>query len=209
MTAQLQRHLGDDNARCLAGRPFGGATCRSRPRRPAARLAMSRTRNLYHRDRVLLPTLPPDHRAMLRSQSGPHAGSWLAAIPGEASTHALAGSHASCASATIAWALWPVTRLRRASRLARRPRASLPANGSARSQTHPAAPSGHWLGRQPGQIRRVERARFVEQAAKELRWCLACSIREGSKFAFAAFRDTSTQMSKVPMPFVSNQEQTS
>ena len=46
----------------------------------------SRTRNLYYRDRVVLPTLPPDHRAMLRSQSGPHAGSWLAAIPGEAAT---------------------------------------------------------------------------------------------------------------------------
>ena len=46
----------------------------------------SRTRNLYYRDRVLLPTLPPDHRALLRSQSGPHAGSWLAAIPGEAAT---------------------------------------------------------------------------------------------------------------------------
>ena len=41
----------------------------------------SRNRNFYYRSRVLLPTLPPDHRALLRSQSGPHAGSWLAAIP--------------------------------------------------------------------------------------------------------------------------------
>ena len=39
-----------------------------------------RTRDLYYRDRVLLPTLPPRQRALLRSQSGPHAGSWLAAI---------------------------------------------------------------------------------------------------------------------------------
>ena len=102
-----------------------------------------RTAGLYYRDRVLLPTLPPDHRALLRSLSGPHAGSWLAAscrYPRRGG-HALAGSHASGASATTALdppnclrALWPVTRLRRASRLAWRPRASLPANGSARSQ---------------------------------------------------------------------------
>ena len=65
------------------GRPFGGATCRSKPRRLAAQLAIPR---ICYRERVLLPTLPPDHRALLRSQSGPHAGSWLAAIPGEAAT---------------------------------------------------------------------------------------------------------------------------
>ena len=43
----------------------------------------SRTRNLYFRDRVPLPSLPPARRALLRSQSGPHAGG-LSAIPGDA-----------------------------------------------------------------------------------------------------------------------------
>ena len=44
----------------------------------------SRTRNLYFRDRVLLPSLTPARRAVLRRQSGPHAGAWLSAIPGTA-----------------------------------------------------------------------------------------------------------------------------
>ena len=43
-------------------------------------------RNLYFRDRVLLMSLPPARRAVLRSQSGPHAGAWLSAIPGDAMT---------------------------------------------------------------------------------------------------------------------------
>ena len=46
----------------------------------------SRTRNLYFRDRVLLPSLPPARRAVLRSQSGLHGGAWLSAIPGDAMT---------------------------------------------------------------------------------------------------------------------------
>ena len=43
----------------------------------------TRTRNLYYRDRVLLPSLQPASRALLRSQSGPHGGAWLAAVPSE------------------------------------------------------------------------------------------------------------------------------
>ena len=42
--------------------------------------------NFYYRDRVMLPSLTPDRRALLRSQSGPHAGAWLTAIPGEPAT---------------------------------------------------------------------------------------------------------------------------
>ena len=34
----------------------------------------------------MLPSLTPDRRALLRSQSGPHAGAWLTAIPGEPAT---------------------------------------------------------------------------------------------------------------------------
>ena len=112
MAAQLQRHLGDDDARCLAHANAarrlliteGWGDCPNwhditggllaAPHAEAGlgdwphgwQFHASRTRNLYYRDRVLLPTLPPDHRALLRSQSGPHAGSWLAAIPGEAAT---------------------------------------------------------------------------------------------------------------------------
>ena len=43
----------------------------------------TRTRNLYYRDRVLLPSLQPASRALLRSQSGPQGGAWLAAVPSE------------------------------------------------------------------------------------------------------------------------------
>ena len=106
MAAQLQRHLGDDNARCLAHADAARRLLISpnwhditggllvAPHAEAGlgdwphgwQFHASRTRNLYYRDRVLLPTLPPDHRALLRSQSGPHASSWLAAIPGEAAT---------------------------------------------------------------------------------------------------------------------------
>ena len=42
-----------------------------------------RMRNLYHRDRVLLPSPQPASRALLRSQGGPHGGAWLAAVPSE------------------------------------------------------------------------------------------------------------------------------
>ena len=38
------------------------------------------------RERVLLPTLTPAARALLHSQSGPHAGMWLAAIPSDAAS---------------------------------------------------------------------------------------------------------------------------
>ena len=38
------------------------------------------------RERVLLPTLAPAAHALLYSQSGPHAGMWLAAIPSDAAT---------------------------------------------------------------------------------------------------------------------------
>ena len=39
------------------------------------------------RERVLLPALAPAARALLHSQSGRHAGMWLAAIPSDASVH--------------------------------------------------------------------------------------------------------------------------
>ena len=46
----------------------------------------SRTRNQHLRDSLMLPAMTPDARALVRSQSGPHAGSWLAAIPAEPAT---------------------------------------------------------------------------------------------------------------------------
>ena len=111
------------------GRLFGGATCRSRPRRLAARLAIPRVADsqpLLSRPRAVanLAARPPG----LASLPIRAARRLLLACryPRRGSHHALAGSHASCASATTALAppnclraLWPVTRLRRASRLAR------------------------------------------------------------------------------------------
>ena len=49
----------------------------------------TRTRTSYFRDRVLLPTLDPASRALLRSQAGPQAGAWLTAIPSD-EAHVLA-----------------------------------------------------------------------------------------------------------------------
>ena len=46
----------------------------------------SRTRNLFFRDHVLLPSLPPSHRSLLRSQAGLHAAAWLQAIPSDPHT---------------------------------------------------------------------------------------------------------------------------
>ena len=46
----------------------------------------SRTRSLYFRDRVLLPTLEPAHQALVLSQSGPQAAARLTAIPADRST---------------------------------------------------------------------------------------------------------------------------
>ena len=46
----------------------------------------SRTRNQYFRDIVLLPAMTPSARALVRSQAGSHAGSWLTAIPAEPAT---------------------------------------------------------------------------------------------------------------------------
>ena len=40
----------------------------------------------YFRDIVLLPAMTPSARALVRSQAGPHAGSWLTAIPAEPAT---------------------------------------------------------------------------------------------------------------------------
>ena len=40
----------------------------------------SRTRTNYFRERVLLPTLEPAHRALLLSQSGQQAAAWLTAV---------------------------------------------------------------------------------------------------------------------------------
>ena len=55
-------------------------------RRLAAWMAVSRTRNHGFRDSVRLPAMTPSTRALVRSQSGPHAGSWLSAIPFEPAT---------------------------------------------------------------------------------------------------------------------------
>ena len=38
------------------------------------------------REQVLLPAIRPSDRALLRSQAGPHAGAWLAAIPADPAT---------------------------------------------------------------------------------------------------------------------------
>ena len=38
------------------------------------------------REHVLLPAIRPSDRALLRSQAGPHAGAWLAAIPADPAT---------------------------------------------------------------------------------------------------------------------------
>ena len=43
----------------------------------------SRTREFYFRERVFLPTLSPAAYALVRSQSGPHAGAWLTAMPAD------------------------------------------------------------------------------------------------------------------------------
>ena len=46
----------------------------------------SRTRTNYFRERVLLPTLEPAHRALLLSQSGQQAAAWLTAVPADTAT---------------------------------------------------------------------------------------------------------------------------
>ena len=54
--------------------------------RPGWQRQASGTRDLFFRDHVLLPSLPPASHAMLRSQAGPHAGAWLTAIPSDPHT---------------------------------------------------------------------------------------------------------------------------
>ena len=46
----------------------------------------TRTLNTHFRERTLLPDMPPSSQALLRSQAGPQAGAWLAAIPTEPAT---------------------------------------------------------------------------------------------------------------------------
>ena len=46
----------------------------------------SRTLTEHSRERLVMPSLPPSSRALLRSQAGPHAGAWLTAIPCENTT---------------------------------------------------------------------------------------------------------------------------
>ena len=60
----------------------------------------SRIRNIFYRDRVMLPAMSPDRRALLRSQAGVQAGAWLAAIPSALGTgkHPLSAAHADCPS---------------------------------------------------------------------------------------------------------------
>ena len=73
--------------RCLTD--ARGPTClrtASEARRHGWQHCASRTRNLFFRDHVLLPSLPPSHRALLRSQAGSHAAAWLQAIPSDPHT---------------------------------------------------------------------------------------------------------------------------
>ena len=58
------------------------------PRRLAAWLAAQCVANsqLHFRERTLLPALPPSACALLHSQAGPHAGTWVTAIPAEPAT---------------------------------------------------------------------------------------------------------------------------
>ena len=78
--------------RSAAGRRLGGRTklASNPPRSPPVphgwQFYASRTRNQYLRDIVLLPAMTPSARALVRSQAGPHAGSWLTAIPAEPAT---------------------------------------------------------------------------------------------------------------------------
>ena len=46
----------------------------------------SRTLTEHSRECLVMPSLPPSSRALLRSQAGPHAGAWLTAIPCENTT---------------------------------------------------------------------------------------------------------------------------
>ena len=113
-------------------RPFGNAQCGNRPWRLAVhgwQFHASRARSLKNRDHILLPALSPNHRALLRAQSGPHAGSWLAAIEemGEVATAATTLSleamqvalRTASAPPNCLRALWPSTRLQNASRKTR------------------------------------------------------------------------------------------
>ena len=50
------------------------------------------------RERTLLPALAPAARALLHSQSGPHAGMWLAAIPSDAASTLAPDHGTSCTS---------------------------------------------------------------------------------------------------------------
>ena len=52
----------------------------------------SRIRHSHFCDCVLLPSLPPSLRALLRSQAGAEAGAWLTAIPADVSTALSPGS---------------------------------------------------------------------------------------------------------------------
>ena len=93
----------------------------------------SRTRNLYFRDRVL-PSLPPARRAVLQSQSGPHAGAWLSAIPGDAMRTLPPADYAGSPPPQVAapvtayrWPVRPLAGMRGSHGRARRPRAGMPA----------------------------------------------------------------------------------
>ena len=46
----------------------------------------SHIRNQYFRERILPPSMTPAASALLRSQAGPQAGTWLTAIPSERAT---------------------------------------------------------------------------------------------------------------------------
>ena len=51
-----------------------------------ANACIAHSQHTHFRDSVLLPDMPPSSQALLRSQAGPQAGAWLAAIPTEPAT---------------------------------------------------------------------------------------------------------------------------
>ena len=88
----------------------------------------SRTLTEHSRDRVVIPSLPPSSRALLRSQAGPHAGAWLTAIPCEPILHTASDASAwHCRPVRVAVApkpwVWPN------GRRSRRPCLSMPQDG--------------------------------------------------------------------------------
>ena len=85
---------------------------------------------------VLLPTLEPAHQALLLSQSRPHAGAWLAAVPSDTAT-SLPPEQIALRTPSLTAAPWPRLlraggpRLPPAPRPVGRPRTGMHAHGLA------------------------------------------------------------------------------